>query len=119
MDFKDYYKLPLHIDQYCFYFVNTFDNEMALNYLNESAVERNDSAELLDLVGAINGYIPGEFNATINEEDETIIDINGVPTLMIRGWGRLIGYVLPQEAVKIQNEFRDFIINQLTRNYLQ
>lgn len=89
MDFKDYYKLPLHVDQYCFYFINTFDNEMALNYLNESAVERNDSAELLDLVGAINGYIPGEFNATINKDDETIIDINGEPTLMIRGWGSI------------------------------
>ena len=117
----NYYKLPLKIDPYCFYYINTAEGEMALNYLDEAALERQDHSEVYDLVGAINGYIPGVFNATVNPADETIIDIDGNPTLMIRGWGTLTGgYKLSaEEAVRIQNEFRDFIIKQLTRNYLQ
>ena len=119
MNFRNYYKLPLKVDTYCPSYIFTSDNEMALNYLNETKIELEEYSEVYDIVGAINGYIVGDFNASVSDIADDIININGVPTLMIRGWGNLIGSgchnLSPQEAIQVQNSFRDWIINKLNR----
>lgn len=120
MDFRNYYKLPLKVDEYCPFYIMTSDNEMALNYLNETNIELNETREIYDIVGIINGYINDNFESKISNVGDDIIDINGVPTLMIRGWGNLIsngGHNLTyEEAIEVQNSFRDWIINKLNGN---
>lgn len=120
MDFRNYYKLPLKVDEYCPFYIMTSDNEMALNYLNETNIELNETSEIYDIVGVINGYINDNFESNISNVGDDIIDINGVPTLMIRGWGNLIssgGHNLTyEEAIEVQNSFRDWIINRLNGN---
>ena len=59
--------------------------------------------------------LPSKHDFTVNDNDPCIIECDGEPIICIRGYGMLRGpYKLPkEEATKIQDEFRDFIINRL------
>ena len=118
--FAKYYNMPLRVDDYCPSYVWTKDNEMAFNYLDEERIDNRDLVEIYEIVNAINGYGHGKFNASINPNHNDIIQIDGVDKLLIRGWGNLTGqgsYNLSnEEAIKVQNDFAKWIVEQLRRN---
>ena len=118
--FAKYYEMPLRVDDYCPYYIWTKDNEMAFNYLDEYKIDNNDLNEIIEIVNAINGYGPGYFNASINKEDPTIIQINGIDKIRIRGWGNLTAQgshnLNIDDAIKVQNDFAKWIVEQLRRN---
>ena len=121
MDFRDYYKLPLKIDQYCPCYVWTADDEMAFQFMVDDE-DLFHTEKLYNIVSAINLSRPVELDGEpeVNVHDSAVIDIGGKPTILIRGWGNLIGvggYNLTfDEAIKAQDEFRNYIINQLSKN---
>lgn len=118
--FAKYYDMPLRVDDYCPFYIYTKDNEMAFNYLDEEKIDNNDLTEIYGIVNAINGYGPGTFNASINPEHNDIIQIDGVDKLLIRGWGNLTApgshNLSNVEAIKVQDDFAEWIVEQLRRN---
>ena len=128
-NFKDYYRFPLMIDEYSGNviaqpdksgYMMAFDwigNEFICEYpvkgqrgdklaeaiikcLNEESEDRPDFLWSKDITG-----------------DPTIICMNGVPCIEMRGWSNLTSDVCwglePKCAAKIQDEFRDWIIDKL------
>ena len=66
----------------------------------------------------INGedvVLPSKHEFTTSNDDPCIIECDGEPIICMRGFGMLCGsYKLSKaQAIKIQDEFRDFIINRL------
>ena len=122
MDFRDYYKLPLKIDQYCPCYVWTADDEMAFQFMVDDE-DLCHTENLYNIVSAINLSCPVELDGEpeVNAHDPAVIDIGGKPTIIIRGWGNLIGTgghnLHPAKAVAIQDSFRDYIIQQLNKIY--
>ena len=78
-NFRKYYKLPLHIDDYCESYIWTSDNEMAFNYLDDNKIDSNDLQEINDIIDKLNNGNSISFNAEINEKYDTVININGIP----------------------------------------
>lgn len=119
-NFAKYYEMPLRVDEYCPSYVWTKDNKMAFNYIDEEKIDDRDLTEIYEIVNAINGYGPGTFNASINPNHNDIIQIDGIDKLLIRGWGNLTGqgsYNLSNEdAIRVQNDFAKWIVEQLRRN---
>ena len=66
VSFEKCYETPLRVDDYYASYVWTKNNEMAFNYLDEKRINNGDLTEIYDVVNAINGYVPGTFNASIN-----------------------------------------------------
>lgn len=118
--FSKYYDIPLRVDDYCPHYVWTKDNELAFNYLDEEKIDNKDLVEIYEIVNAINGYGPGKFNASINPNHNDIIQIDGIDKLLIRGWGNLTGQgahnLSNEDAIKVQNDFAKWIVEQLRRN---
>lgn len=118
--FAKYYDMPLRVDDYCPSYVWTKDNEMAFNYLDEKKINNGDLTEIYEIVNAINGYGPGYINASISNESNDVIQIDGVDKLLIRGWGNLTApgshNLSNVEAIKVQNDFAKWIVEQLRRN---
>lgn len=117
--FRNFYELPLHIDEYCPHYVWTNDNEMAFNYLDEKRLYKDeDTSELIDIVNTLNGSGSKKFNARLHPTDPDIIQIDGEDKLLIRGWGNLTASACHnlngEEALEIQNEFAKWIVEQLT-----
>lgn len=123
-NFKKYFKLPLKAYDYDLNYIWTDDTEMALNYLDDDLKIDTDSEfkeaikDRDDLVKMINGEIPGKYKIVeVDEHDPGIIVIEGTPRLMIRGWGMLTSQnhfnLSNNQAANIQDQFRDYIINQL------
>ena len=112
--------MQLLVDDYCPYYVWTKANEVAFNYLDEERIDNKDLVEIYKIVNAINGYGPGKFNASINPNHNDIIQIDGVDKLLIRGWGNLTGQgdhtLSNEDAIKVQNDFARWIVEQLRRN---
>lgn len=119
-NFAKYYDMPLHVDDYCPFYVWTKDNEMAFNYLDEEKINNEDLTEIYEVVNAINGYGPGTFNASISPVVNDVIQIDGVDKLLIRGWGNLTApgshNLSNKEAIRVQNDFAKWIVEQLRRN---
>ena len=118
--FAKYYEIPLRVDDYCPSYVWTKDNKMAFNYLDEKKIDNDDLTEIYEIVNAINGYAPGTFNASINPNQNDIIQIDNKNKLVIRGWGNLISpayhNLSSEEAIKVQDDFARWIVEQLRRN---
>lgn len=119
--FAKYYEMPLHVDDYCPTYVWTKDNKMAFNYLDKKKLFKDDdTSEIVEIVDAINGYGPGCFNASINPEHNDVIQIDGEDKLLIRGWGNLTARgshnLSNVEAIKVQDDFAKWIVEQLRRN---
>ena len=119
--FAKYYEMPLWVDDYCQTHVWTKDNEMAFNYLDEKRLFKDeDTSEIIAIVNAINGYGPGTFNASISPKQNDVIQIDGEDKLLIRGWGNLTASgchnLSNEEAIKVQDDFAKWIVEQLRRN---
>lgn len=123
-NFKKYFKLPLKAYDHDLNYIWTDNTEMALNYLDDDLKIDTDSEfkeaikDRDDLVKIINGEIPGKYKSVeVDERDPGIIVIDGTPRLMIRGWGMLTSQnhfnLSNNQAADIQDQFRDYIINQL------
>lgn len=113
MNFKDIYKFPLESFEGLVY---TFDYNRAFDFKFF-----NDREQEL-IVKALNGdYVIKKDLKLSYDKDESIIysEISGKPTkaISIRGWGYLTGTgglnLSEDVAVKIQDEFAEFIIKQL------
>lgn len=115
--FRKFYKLPLYVDNFCESYVWTSDNEMAFNYLDCNKIDSGELSEINNIVGKLNNNNTIQFDATLNEKDNTIININGIPKIMIRGWGNLTApschNLSIEDATKVQNNFIDWIIKKL------
>ena len=115
MNWQDVYKLPLHN----FGPVKAFSNNsvMTYDYLNQKQPQ-----EYYDhIVAVINGDIDSNSICQCINEGNIIfkvnLDGNKIPILRVRGWSYLTGigglHLSQKEATKIQNEFGDYIVEQL------
>lgn len=128
--FKDYYRFPLMIDEYLGNVIAQPDKSgymMAWDWvenewISEYPVGDQRGAQLAEhIVRFLNGYTEYKPEFLWSRDpggDPTIICMNGVPCMEIRGWGNLcsqwgLGHT---KAAEIQDEFRDWIINKLNGN---
>lgn len=119
MTFKDCYKLPLSVDEYCSIITWTADNKRAFDWCVNISPEKQQ--ELIDM---LNGTKQHQFKYKFYRDGIEIYSenpkFNGKPILMIRGWGYLTGigglHLSQEEAIKIQDEFGDYIVEQLNKD---
>lgn len=127
MTFQEAYKLPLSYDGG--FIVFTADGRRAFdfanNYIFDCPVIMGKS-EMMDIVRMINGEYDGLEEVEIgdnmfiayNSKDATIT-LDGKEFIIIRGWGHLTGSgglrLSEEQAVKIQDDFAEFIIKQLEK----
>lgn len=109
MTFEDIYKAPFRSE---YGYIWSSDNVMALMAINYE--DGKTDSMLSRLVSILNGESkPNKTNAISYDAPEIVI--NGVPTLVIRGWGFLTGNLgLSEEnACRIQDDFGKWIVEQL------
>lgn len=121
IDFKKYFKFPLKYVNPVM--VNTSDNKRAIDFLTSW---RNDDKVKNYIVKTLNGEIsqvPDDLGFSDNyryENCEVFLDDKKI--MRIRGWGYLTGMgsgglkLLSEEAIKIQDEFGEFIVKCLKLN---
>ena len=116
---QEYYKLPLKVDEYCDIITWTANKQRAFDWCVD--IPLHNKQELIDV---LNNTVQHSFKHKFYREGIEIYSENpifqGEPVLLIRGWGYLTGLGglhLPQEeAIKIQNAFGDYIVEQLNKN---
>ena len=112
-NFKKYYKLPLHADSIGLY-VRTIDEEMALMF-----TVRIEDDVIKNIVDKLNGECNKSTLPEWHIKNRTEVWFEDAKVMIIRGWGMLHGtgngcYNLPkEEAIKIQDEFAEYIVNIL------
>lgn len=122
-NWKDCYKMPLHLDKYGV-FAWDVEGNMALSGFKRKFDERQiylpeERERIKHIIDVINGDCPSDFNPgwKLSDEDRCAINYNGEYQFLVRGWGHLTGcggLNLPGDlAAKIQDEFIDYIINRL------
>ncbi len=120
MTFKDCYKFPLKVDDYCPVITWTADKQRAFDWLINATLEQKQQ-----LVNVVNGANSDKkFKNQFYREGIHIYskapELKDVPILRVRGWGYLTGtgglHLSEEEAIKIQNEFGDYIVEQLNKN---
>lgn len=130
--FKDYYKFPLMIDECCGNVIAQPDDSgymMAWDWIGNEWIDENpidgQKGEKLanNIVRFLNGQTDDRPNFLWSKDpsgDPTIICMNGVPCIEIRGWSNLVVNVChcleTKRAEEIQDEFRDWIIDKLNGN---
>jgi len=108
MTWEKYYRLPLKLD-YGYAFAK--NNTMALTFNSDIPIDIQNS-----IVDAINGTSEYKIPTLTNDG----VDFSDEPTYLfcVRGWGGLIGIgglnLSEKKAAKIQDDFIDYIIKQLT-----
>ncbi len=120
MTFKEVYKFPLKVDEYCPIITWTDNKQRAFDWCVDVSPEKQQ--ELIDM---INGTKQRQFKYKFYREGIKIYSENpifkGKPILLIRGWGYLtsIGglHLDVNTAAQIQDEFGDYIVEQLNKNY--
>ena len=120
MTFKDVYKFPLKVDEYCPIITWTANKRRAFDWCVDVSLEKQQ--ELIDMINGTKQY---QFKHKFYREDSYIFSENPVfnnkPVLSIRGWGYLTGvgglHLSEEEAIKIQDEFGDYIVEQLNKNH--
>ena len=118
---QEYYKLPLKIDEYCDIITWTADKKRAFDWCADVGPEKQQ-----ELVDVINGTKQHQFKYKFYREDSYIFSENPIfkeePVLRIRGWGYLTGvggcHLNRETAAQIQDEFGDYIVEQLNKNVL-
>ena len=116
-NFKKYYKFPLHADNMGVY-VKTIDEEKALMF----TVSLEDDV-IQNIVDKLNGKSKKKiFSKTFSKwyiQNGIEIWYATTKVMIIRGWGMLHGigngcYKLPEEeAIKIQDEFAQYVVDTL------
>lgn len=119
MNWRDCYKLPLKVDDYCPIITWTVDKQRAFDWCVDVSYEKQQ-----ELVDIINGTKQHQFKHKFYREGIEIYSDNPVfnekPILRIRGWGHLTGigglHLSEEEAIRIQDEFGDYIVEQLNKS---
>lgn len=119
MKWQDVYKLPLKVDDYCPIITWTADKQRAFDWCVDVSLEKQQ-----ELIDKINDTKQHQFKYKFYRDGIGIYSenpkFNGEPILIIRGWGYLTGsgglHLSSEEAIKIQDEFGDYIIEQLNKN---
>lgn len=110
-NFKNYFKFPL-VFREDFPYVLTNDGKMALTWCIDLPKEKAEEA-----INKMNGYSDKHFDKEWSIKNNIFIYYGETKIFLIRGWGMLTGvggYQLPTEkAVKIQDEFANFIVKKL------
>ena len=120
MKWQDCYQFPLKVDEYCPIITWTANKQRAFDWCVNISYEKQQ-----ELIDVLNGTKQFQFKHKFYREGIEIHSENpifkGKPILLIRGWGYLTGvgglHLSQEEAVKIQNEFGDYIVEQLNKNY--
>lgn len=113
-NFKNYYKFPLHVDNGRY--VRTIDEKTALMF-----TVRLEDELTKTIVDKLNGESQKSSLLPLwHIKNETEVWFNNTRIMFVRGWGMLRRknrngcYNLPEEeAIKIQDEFAEYIINTL------
>lgn len=126
MTWNEFFKFPLMIDEHGGWVIaqpgklgyrwawdwieNDFICEYPIGVNRGSALAKN-------IVSFVNGETDKrpDYIWSADEYDPCVICINGQPCMEIRSWGELTGglHLSQQEAAKIQDDFKNFIINKL------
>lgn len=121
-EFEKYYPGPYRFDYSCGWVICTPENDEyihAWDWEDSKYTREYEETELQKLwLKKINGediFIPGNYGFSASDDDPCLIECNGEPIICMRGWGMLCGsHKLPEEqAAKIQDEFKYFIIDRL------
>lgn len=129
MEWKDAFKLPLQFMSEDFTAkVLTNDFSMAFDFMtqfmkgivNDKPIRMLTNVDRRNVLALINGEREGFLEGTVKFiKEEGVITLDGAVIILIRGWGHLTGgggLNLPaDEAARIQDEFGNFIANQLSK----
>lgn len=109
MTFKEVFEPPFRLDPGGYRVYIWCKTGMAFNLLNASEGER--------IVALLNGEEGVQPFDAIDSNGRDIITNGYAPLLKIRGWGRLTGTLGldVDEALKIQNDFKEWAMKQLKK----
>ena len=119
---QEYYKLPLKVDEFCDIITWTADDKRAFDLLINMPLKQKQM-----FVAVLNGTSPHRrFKNQFYREGIHIYskapELKDTPILRIRGWGYLTGvggcHLDYETATQIQDEFGDFIVEQLNKHVL-
>ena len=117
MKWQDCYQLPLKVDEYCPIITWTANKQRAFDWCVNISSEKQQ--ELIDMINETKQH---QFKHKFYREGIEIYSDNSIfkrPILRIRGWGYLTGigrlHLSQEEAVKIQDDFGDYIVEQLNK----
>lgn len=112
----EFYKKPFETD-WCGLYIHDADYQITAMFLMSTPQKIKEK-----IIRALNseGRIPNRARLTVDPNDSGIILNRGKKFIRIRGWGNLTGvggHNLPaEEAARIQDNFRDWIIWKLELN---
>lgn len=120
---KEYYKLPLEMNNECSIITWTADKQRAFDWCSGVYPYKQYQQDLLDIINSDSTIREPFIDYSFYKSGEYIYSkhpvFKGSPVMLIRGWGRLVGtggHHLNQEtAKKIQNAFGEYIVNQLNK----
>lgn len=121
-EFDKYYPGPYRVDDSSGWVIGTPEDGTYIHcfdWEDSSFTDKYEPTEIQELwLRKINGedvVLPSKHKFTASGDDPCIIECNGEPIIYVRGWGMLHGsYKLSEaQAIKIQDDFRDFIIDRL------
>ena len=111
MDFKEVYQSPIKMDDYGMYGICS-NGTKAFTAFSDDARK-----ELVRIVGLLNGKGEKYKKEDIVIEKGPKLMVKG-HMIIVRGWGRLIGFgglgLSAKEAVKIQDDFIDWVVEIIT-----
>ena len=122
MNWQEYYKLPLKVDEDCTIITWDANNRRAFDWLINGTLEQKE--RVVDLINGSNSNkkLKNQFyreGVHIYSKSPALKD---VPILRIRGWGYLTGvggcHLDHEIAAQIQDAFGDYIVEQLNKNVL-
>lgn len=96
-DWTEYYKLPLHLDEYCIYAWDVDDNTALSNFNLKYDESGNylprEQERIKHVIDVINGNCPSDFEPEwdISNDDPCKITYKGEYQFLVRGWRHLTG----------------------------
>ena len=121
-EFEKYYPGPYRVDDSSGWVIGTTEDGTYIHcfdWEDSTFTDKYEPTEIQELwLRKINGedvVLPSKHEFTASDDDPCIIECDGEPIIYVRGWGMLHGsYKFSEaQAIKIQDEFRDFIIDRL------
>jgi len=111
MDFKEVYQAPFKMDDYNMYGICANGTKAFTAFSGEAR------KELVRIVDLLNGKGEKYKKDEITVEKGAKLTVKG-NLIIVRGWGRLIGFgglgLSAKEAVKIQDDFIKWVVERIT-----
>ena len=111
MDFKEVYQSPIKMDDYGMYGICSNGTKAFTAFSNDAR------KELVRIVDLLNGKGEKYKKEDIVVEKGAKLMVKG-HMIIVRGWGRLIGFgglgLSAKEAVKIQDDFINWVVETIT-----